>query len=927
MDANDKSALIGANVLLINTADSTSRFGVVADTSGRFLFKNIPSASYRMVASYIGYISYDQRLNFRRTSPDLGEIALKPDAQLLKDVIVKGVAERVEQKGDTTVYNASAFKVNKDANAQDLLEKMPNITIENGQVKAQGENVQKVTVDGREFFGDDATLALKNLPAEVIDKIQVFDRLSEQAQLTGFDDGNSQRSINIVTKSGVKNGQFGRVYAGYGSSKRYQAGGNMSFFSGNRRISLVGNFNNVNQQNFAGQDLLGVTSTGGGRGGGRGRSGGGADNFMVGQAPGISRTNAFGINYSDKWGEKLHITGSYFYNNRQTKNENLSNRTTTFSPDSVLIDNSSYNSTANDYNHRINLRFEYKLDSSNTIYYIPSLNFQNHNSGADYWSRGYYMPDDSTNTSIGRTKSERNGFNINNMLMYRHAFAKRGRTLFIALNSANNKNEGYGITDEVIRTFYTNNSVKDSTLNQKTINNTNSNRYVARIGYTEPVSINSMIEINYNTSVQKNNADNYANRFDGTDYTIPFAMLSNVFDNKTISNSAGISYRIGQSRDNQLSFGIDFQNTKLQSDRVLPTPTVVDQSFNNFLPNMRWMKKMGRYSNLRLFYRASTDFPSINQLQDVVNLNSQLRPSVGNPSLRQTYTNYISGRYTYTNTQKNNIFFVNVSARATQNYISNATYLIRGADSTLEQGVTIVRNAQLSKPINLNGYRSLYSMITYSAPIKFIKSNINLNAGVNYERRPGQINYRNTVTENLVYNGGLGISSNVSEYVDYSISYNVAFNNTKSNANANHNNRFVNQGLGLQLNLLSKSGWILQNDVNYQSYTGLTLSGTQNYWLWNAGIGKKFLKNNAGEIKLSVFDLLNQNQSYARIIGDNYFEDTRNLVLRQYFMLTFTYSLKNFGRGRASSSGNERREWRRGGMGGPAPDIMHRGGL
>ncbi|MEZ4905988.1 MAG: carboxypeptidase-like regulatory domain-containing protein [Spirosomataceae bacterium] len=195
VDANDQSALIGANVLLINTADSTLRYGVVADTTGAFTFKNIPTAGYRLIASFIGYTSVQQRVNPRRTNPDLGIIQLKPDAQMLKDVIVKGIADRVEQKGDTTIYNASAFKTNRDASAQDLLEKMPNITIENGQVKAQGETVQKVTVDGRDFFGDDASLALKNMPAEIIDKIQVFDRLSDQAQFTGFDDGQTTRPL------------------------------------------------------------------------------------------------------------------------------------------------------------------------------------------------------------------------------------------------------------------------------------------------------------------------------------------------------------------------------------------------------------------------------------------------------------------------------------------------------------------------------------------------------------------------------------------------------------------------------------------------------------------------------------------------------------------------------------------------------------
>ena len=195
---------------------------------------------------------------------DLGTINLLKQGKELADVTVVSKAPPVIQKGDTAQFSASQFKVNPDATTEDLIKKMPGITVDrNGTVTAQGEQVRKVTIDGKDFFGDDASAALKNLPSEVVDKIQVFDRLSDQAQLTGFDDGNSQKSINVVTKSGIKNGQFGRLYAGYGTDERYAAGGNISFFKGDRRISLVGNFNNINQQNFGSQDLLGLTSSAG----------------------------------------------------------------------------------------------------------------------------------------------------------------------------------------------------------------------------------------------------------------------------------------------------------------------------------------------------------------------------------------------------------------------------------------------------------------------------------------------------------------------------------------------------------------------------------------------------------------------------------------------------------------------------------------
>src|SRR6185436_167842 len=225
-----------------------------------------------------GYENYRQFIVLNDSIPnaDLGNVLVPKKTTEISGVTVVSKTPPVQQKGDTAQYNASQYKVNPDATTEDLVKKMPGITVDkDGTVTAQGEQVRKITIDGRDFFGDDATAALRNLPSEVVDKIQVFDRLSDQAQFTGFDDGNSVKAINIITKSGIRNGQFGRIYAGIGTNQRYTAGGNTSFFKGDRRISIVANFNNINQQNFASQDLLGVTSSGNNRGGGGNFGGGG----------------------------------------------------------------------------------------------------------------------------------------------------------------------------------------------------------------------------------------------------------------------------------------------------------------------------------------------------------------------------------------------------------------------------------------------------------------------------------------------------------------------------------------------------------------------------------------------------------------------------------------------------------------------------
>ena len=311
-----------------------------------------------------------------------------------------------------------------------------------------------------------------------------------------------------------------------------------------------------------------------------------------------------------------------------------------------------------------------------------------------------------------------------------------------------------------------------------------------------------------------------------------------------------------------------------------------------------------------VFYRASTNFPSISQLQDVVNNSNPLSVSSGNPDLRQAYTHFLSGRYFYTNSKTSKSFFANLFLQTASDYISNASYFIK-TDSVINN-VTVKRNSQFTKPVNLDGYKSLRTFFNYSMPLKFIKTTLNVNAGFSYSKLPGLVDYKATVTNSYNYNTGVVLASNISEYVDFNLSYTANFNNSSTNTTKSTTTKYVNQAAGAQINLLSKKGWFVQNDVSGNANTGLAAGFNQSFWLWNAAIGKKILKKQAGEIKLSVFDLLKQNQSITRSVTDTYIQDVQTQVLKQYFMLTFTYKLKNFGTGPARQN-NFNRD-REGGM-------------
>lgn len=908
-DKADSKGMAGATIKLSLKSDSLQTKSVVTDSKGNFEFRNLLAQAYILKTSSIGYENILQQITLQASNKEVLTFSVSKISTVLGEVVVTSKTSPVRQKGDTTEFSASQFKVNPDATAEDMIKKLPGLVIgKDGTVTAMGEQVKKVTVDGRDFFGDDATAALRNLPAEVIDKIQVFDRLSDQAAFTGFDDGNSSKAINIVTKSGMRNGQFGRVYAGAGTDGRYSGGGNISLFKKNRRLSLVGLTNNINQQNFASQDLLGVTSSGGGgnrgggsggggnRGGGAGGFGGGgnSNNFLVGQQSGISNTNSFGINYSDLWGKKTEVSGSYFFNNSNTNNNQLSSAEY-FQPSGK---NQFYNentiSSAKNFNHRISLRIEQKIDDKNSLTFTPSFSFQNNKSLTDINGNNFYNANEPISKSISKTDTKSSGYNFNNNILFRHAFAKKGRTISVNIGTSMNKKDGETYILNSNKYYRTGSNLNDS-LQQFTDIVNNGYQLSANLAYTEAVGKKGQLQFNYTPSYSKSKADQEAYKYDyvGGKYSVFDNNLSNKFDNTVIKQNLGASFRVGD-RDNMFSLGLSYQNTQLGSDQVFPYSSTLSKSFHNVLPSLFWTKKLNAKNSIRIMYRSSTNTPSVSQLQNVINNSNQLFLSTGNADLKQQFSHVISARYTFTNTGKGKSFFANLFLQENNNYIGNATFTA-SADSVLNSSVTLYKGSQLSKPVNMDGYWSIRSFFTYAMPLKFMKSNLSLNAGANYVKTPGRINNISNFSNTYTYNIGSVIASNISEYIDFNVSYSANFSVAKNSIQPQLNNNFINQSAGAQVNLLTKKGWFLQNDVTNQSYSGLTDGFNQSYWLWNAGVGKKFMKNQSGELKLSVFDLLKQNQSITRTVTESYIEDVQNKVLRQYFMLTFTYKLKNFG--------------------------------
>lgn len=917
-DQQTKTPLPGASVQLKSLTDAAKNFLFATDSLGKFSFTGLGSDSFLLSVSYVGYTPVNRTIRVDSTNLNLIIRAVPNSNADLSTVIIQTTISPVIQKQDTVQFNASQYKVNPDASAEDLVQKMPGITVQNGQVTANGENVQKVTIDGRELFGDDATAALRNLPAEIIDKIQVFDRLSDQAQFTGFDDGNTQKSINIITKINMRNGQFGRVFAGYGTNGRYNAGGNSTILHGVQKISLVGNFNNINQQNFSTQDLLGVSNNGGQRGfrgGGKGQRGGGKapnpqrgggnvggfganSNFLIGTQNGINKTNSFGINYADNWGKKVQITGSYFFNNQNNLTQQITNTQYNIANAGSSVD--STNSLSNNYNHRINFRFDYKIDSANELFIIPNLSFQSNTANRNDVLTNYLKTNSPLNSTNSYTHSKIFGNNLNNTILYRHAFSKKGRTVSLNLNTSYNQRSGQTYLNQLYHNFSTTN---DSTIGQY-VPQTNSGYQISgNLAYTEPVGKSAQLQLNYNPAYTMSKASQET-FFPGADnnYSRLDDSISSRFTSIYKTQNGGIAYRYGN-RDHMISFGANFQHTNLGSEEIFPYSYILYKTFDNILPNAMVRMKLSTRSHLRMFYRASASQPSVLQLQDVVDKVSNAPYVVlGNPDLSQQITNLLSTRYTFTNTAKGVLFVANIFLQNAKNYIANATYIPINGDSVITHGDTLLQGQQLTRPINLNGYFSLRSFLTFAIPLKPIKSQLNFNGGIAYSKLPGINNGVENITNSVTYTSGIVIASNISEYVDFTISYSANFNSVKNDVLTASNTNYFSHTAHVQLNLLSKKGWFYQTDLTNNLTTGLSQGFNQNYFLWNMGAGKKFLKNQKGELKLSVFDALGQNQSITRNVMDYGVQDVQNTVLRRFAMLIFTYNLRTFGAGAPTSN-------------------------
>lgn len=897
-DKATKEGLISATVQLVSSDGKSSYTST--DLNGGFQFKKLQPGTYTLQVTYVGYKPYKEKQTFAEGQQKEIKIEMAEDAQLLGEVSVQGRATRAEQKGDSLLYNAEAFQVMMGSSAEDLLAKMPGIVVEGGTIQAQGEQVQKVLVDGKEFFDGDVNLAIKNLPSDIIASIEVFDKKSEQAEFTGFDDGEEIKTINIVTKSGFRQGTFGEVSGGYGTDDRYKVNGNLNFFNDDRRISVLGMSNNVNQQNFSQEDLAGVMSAGSsgrGRGGRGGRSGGksggtggsSTSNFMVGSLGGVTSANGVGLNYVDQWGEKWKVTGSYFFN----QSDNLTQQQTDREYFESILPGMTYNeyqeNSMKNWNHRFNMKLDYQMTERTSLQLRPTLSFQNNDSYG--LLQGQNLANGTTESETETTSfGKSNAYNIGADLMLRHRFLKEGRTLSLMLSGAMRNTDGDTYTD-YLNTLYglelspvtDDYSQWKQTLNQQYTLHSN-------LSYTEKLTDNLQLQLGYKMSYT--DSENDKKTYDRSAVTDLYDQLDESLSNEyqsgylTQAGNVGLRYRAGRL---SAMLGVDAQWADLKGDLVYPQPDELSHKYFSVLPSFTLRYSLDRTNSFQLRYRSRSSSPSVTDLQNVIDNSNPLFLSAGNPNLDQQVSHTANLRYLRT-TKSGHTFIAMVGATIQQDYVADSTFTAK-EDVALSPTVTLNKGSQFTRPVNLDGYYSLQSMVTYGFPVDFIRSNINFSLSANYANVPTIFDGVESRTRELNLIPKLIIGSNISKNLDFTASYSAGISKMFSSLDTAAESDYVTHTAAAKLGWTFFWGLTFRSTFNYVGYTGLD-TDTEDYFLWNLSLGKKFLKNNAAEIRIEAFDVLKQNQAFTHRTGSNYYDYVNSNVLQPYAMISFVYTIR-----------------------------------
>ena len=909
VEAGTGEALIQASVRVLAASDSALVKAAVTNTSGAFAIDGLKAGKYIVEASYVGFAPETRNITMTAADMRLKQFALSESAIALKEATVTGIRTPVKVMEDTVEFSAESYKTQPNAVVEDLLKRLPGVEVNSdGKITANGKEVTKILVDGKEFFSDDPTVASRNLPVNMVEKLQVVDRKSDLARLTGVDDGEEETVINLTVKKGMANGWFGNAEAGYGTDQRYKGGFIVNRFWNGNQLTFLGSANNINEPGFA--------------------DGAGGRFMRFGGANGITSAQSLGLNFNVGKEEIFRVGGDIMYSHTDRDTRTSSERVYNGGVDQQT--RSQKYSRDKGHNVRADFRVQWNPDSFNTFEFRPNISLNYNNSSSIDTSavyRGNFATD--VNRSLNRDFSKGNSFEFGGRLIYNHKFrSKPGRSFSVFANyrmsNVREKSDSYSWN----KFFQFNDSI--DLYDQWADNHTWSNSINTRLSWTEPLGNaknGHFLTLAYSFSYRWNNADkltydhpvSFPDGWEGEPVIDPELVfnedLSNRFRNDYMSQDIRLGYR-HVSKKGQLNAGISLVPQTSKSINLIDhSKDIPRRSVFNYAPFLRYRMRFSKSRSLTLDYNGRSSQPSMNQLQPVADYSDPLRVVIGNPNLDPSFSHNVRLRFQDFNQDKQRSIMAMADAQVVQNSIvSRMTFNeeIGGQVTTYE---------------NVNGVWNIRGMNMISFPLRNKAFTFNNHIFLNYNHNVGFNNGERNRTGAFSVSESLGFAWRP-EYVELEIRPRYSFQSTRNSIkqiskNGDSNDTDVHSyGGSFYGTYTAPFGLVLSSDINYSATKGYANGFDTRTWLWNASISYQFLRGRNAAITLKAYDILGQSDRVRMTSPGNYTETARYNSLGRYVMMTVSYKFTTFGKGEQP---RDRNFDERGPMGPPPGMGRHRG--
>lgn len=877
-------ALQGATVMLIPEGKKDT-LKTVTDKTGQFLFSKVSAKKFGILVSNVGMEDVLNQYDIEEGKNDFntGSITMLPAVQTLEEVVINPPA--ITLKEDTVEFRADAYNVKPNSSVEELIKKLPGVEVDkDGNITSGGKTVSKVRVNGKDFFGNDPKTATRELPAEIIDKVQLVDDYGDLAAKSGIKDGDPDLIINLELKKDKNQGVFGRASAGYGTDNRYQGTLNANVFKEKTQFSVLGNLNNINQNlfNFSGNAGGGGPGRGGGGRGNQGGGDGGTSDTNANQN-GITDNKSVGLNFrTDFEDKKGSLYGSYSFANRNTNMLRNTSQQNFFGDGSFINSNNSASDNISD-NHRVNLNFEYNFDTLNYIKVSPNFSYGYTNGRSDndfnYWENGDFKTQEGYSTDTVHRKTP----NFSGNIYYNHRFTKRGRNF--SLNVGTGASSSLSDDDKInfTREFLKAGGYTDTFLDQLINQNNRNHNYYVRATYTEPVAANRFLDLSYayNNSYAKNDRRTYD--LDSNGGIAGFIdSLSNAYENTFINQSVGLSLRTVNKKYNY-SVGLTMQPMEINGYSISKDSAYAPQRRINVSPSARLNYNFSRTKRLNMNYNANYREPSFSQLQPVRDVSNPQYQTEGNPDLRPEFSHNFRAFFNNFNYTSGRSMFVGMRSNMILNRIVNNNMRV---DSS---------GAQLSRPENVNGNYNLSGFYNFSQPFQNRKYVVSFGGNVNYNHDVGLVDSEKNIGNNWIATQRLRTEFNYKEWLELTLGGAYSLNSTKYTLTRNGERLYSDAWtLSSTMRMDIPGGLILRYDFNYMINNGLASAVNENTTLFNASVEKTLFKKKNGFIRLSGFDIFRQNSNISRQVNGNSIIDSRVNRITRYFMLTFSYRLMHF---------------------------------